>query len=288
MLLGKHGQGAVHTHGGHCLCPVKSHGENHGLILLICVTVCFLKPQTFFILHGRYAFVWHRQVLYAPQVGIQPLAVRLAGRIVMLQVFIIHQFTLFCIHQKHFPGTEALLSHHLSLVNVYGSHLRGQYHIAVLCYVIPGGTKPVSVQHSPHHVAVRKQDGSRSVPWLHHGGIIPVEILNFAVHVLVVFPGRGDGDHDGQGQVHAAHNHKFQGIVQHGGIRAFLVYNGQHLVHVVSEILGFHVLLPGHHLIHIAADGIDFTVVDNKAVGMGPHPAGIGVGAESGMYNGNG
>ena len=288
MLLRKHGQGSVHTHGRHCLRPVKGHGKNHGLILFIGVTVCFLESQTFFVLHGGNTFVGNRKVLYTAQVGIQPLPVWVAGRVVVLKLIVINEPSLPCVHQQHFAGAQAVLFHHLCLVNVYGAHLGGQYHVTVLCYVVPGGTKPVSVQHSPHHVAVREKDGSRTVPRLHHGGVISVEILYFAVHILVIFPGRGNGDHDSQRQIHTAHNHKFQGIVQHGGIRAFLVYDGQHLVHVVPEILGFHVLLPGHHLIHIAADGIDFAVVDNEAVGVGPHPAGIGVGAESGMYNGNG
>ena len=101
-------------------------------------------------------------------------------------------------------------------------------------------------------------------------------------------PGGRDGHHNGQGKLHAAHHHEFQGVIQHGGIRALLIDDREHLVHIVLKILRFHGFFPRHHLIHIAADGVDFTVVDDEAVGMRPHPAWIRVGAEPGVNHGNG
>ena len=206
----------------------------------------------------------------------------------MLQVFIIHQFTLFCIHQKHFPGTEAVFLHHLCLVNVNGPHLRGKDHISVLRDIIPGRPQAVPVKDRAQHIPVRKQDGGRAVPWFHHGGVIPVKILNPAIHVLVILPGGRNGDHHGQGQVHAAHHHEFQRIVQHGGVRAFLADDGQNLVHVIFKILRLHVFLTGSHLIRIAPDGVDLAVMHDKTVWVGAHPAGICIGAEPGVDNGNG
>ena len=54
------------------------------------------------------------------------------------------------------------------------------------------------------------------------------------------------------------------------------------------QILGLHGLFSGKHLIHIAPDGIDFTVVHDQPVRMGSLPAGIGIGTETGVDNGNG
>ena len=59
-------------------------------------------------------------------------------------------------------------------------------------------------------------------------------------------------------------------------------------MHIVLKVLGFHVFFPGNHLIHIAAYGIDLAVMYDKAVRMGAHPAGVCIGAEPGMDNGNG
>ena len=52
--------------------------------------------------------------------------------------------------------------------------------------------------------------------------------------------------------------------------------------------LGLHGLLPGQHLVRIAPDGIDLAVVYDETVGMGPLPAGVGIGTETGMYDGDG
>ena len=59
-------------------------------------------------------------------------------------------------------------------------------------------------------------------------------------------------------------------------------------MHLRTEELGFHGLFSGKHLIYIAADGIDLAIVDDDSVWMSSHPAWIGVGTETGMYDGNG
>ena len=58
-------------------------------------------------------------------------------------------------------------------------------------------------------------------------------------------------------------------------------------MHIVLEILWFHVLFTGYHFIYIAADRIDLSVVNDKAVRMSSHPTWIGIGTETGMYNGD-
>ncbi len=171
----------------------------------------------------------------------------------------------------------------MGLVHINGSHLRGQDHLVVIRDVIAGGTQAVAVKNCPQHIPVTEHNGSRAVPWLHHGGIIPIEIHHFLGHVLLMGPGRRDGDHHRQGQFHAAHHHEFQGIVQHGRIRALLVDDGQNLMHFRLKETGLHGLLSGHHLVHISPDGVDLPVMDDNPVGMSAHPAGIGVGAEPGV-----
>ncbi len=103
-----------------------------------------------------------------------------------------------------------------------------------------------------------------------------------------MFPWCRNGHHNRKGKIHSAHHHKFQRIVKHGRVGTFLVNDRKDLMHVIPEILGLHIFFPGHHLIHISANGIDLTVVNDKAVGMSPHPAGVRVGTEAGMYHCNG
>ncbi len=90
------------------------------------------------------------------------------------------------------------------------------------------------------------------------------------------------------GQIHAAHDKKFQRVIKHGRIGARGVYHGQHLVEHAVKMLGFHIFLSRQHLVRISLDGVDLPVVHDKTVGMGPLPAGISVGGEAGMNHGNG
>ena len=171
----------------------------------------------------------------------------------------------------------------MRLLDINRPHLRCQDHLILIRNIIPGGAQAVAVKDSPQHIPVTEYNGCRAVPWFHHGSIIPVEILHLLRHALVVSPGGRNGNHHRQRQLHAAHHHKFQSIVQHGGVRALLIDDGQYLVHLRLEKVGLHGFFPGQHLIYIAPDGIDLPVMDNDPVGMGTHPAGIGVGAEPGM-----
>ncbi len=119
-------------------------------------------------------FVGDRQGLQVHDLGIQPLPIRLAGGIFPLQVLVPHQLALHRVHQEHAARAEAVLFHHMGLVDIDRPHLGGQDHTAVVGDVIPGGPQAVPVQHRPHHIAVGEQDRGRSVPGLHHGGIVAV------------------------------------------------------------------------------------------------------------------
>ena len=57
--------------------------------------------------------------------------------------------------------------------------------------------------------------------------------------------------------------------VQHGRIGAVPGDHGQHLVHILCHAGGQHGFLPGHHPVRVAPDGVDFTVMEDVAVGMG-------------------
>ncbi len=47
-------------------------------------------------------------------------------------------------------------------------------------------------------------------------------------------------------------------------------------------------LLTGQHGIGVALDGVDLAVVQDEAVGVGAHPAGVGVGGEAAVHHADG
>ena len=86
---------------------------------------------------------------------IQPFAVRLALRIVILNGIIINECTLFGIYQKHFSRMQTFLFNDLLSRNaIQCAYLRRKNQIAVICDIIPGRAQTVSVQNSAHHIAV--------------------------------------------------------------------------------------------------------------------------------------
>ena len=180
-----------------------------------------------------------------------------------------------------------LLGHDAGGVDIQHAHLGGEDQLAVVRDIVPGRAQAVSIQHRPHAVSVGKEDGGRAVPWFHHGGIIMVEIFFILAHAAVVFPGLRNGDHHSQRQLHTAHNHKFQRVVQHSGIRAGCIDGWKNLVQFPFQIFGGHGFFPCPHLVRISQDGVDLPVVYHEPVRMGPLPAWIGVGAEPGMDHGD-
>ena len=98
-----------------------------------------------------------------------------------------------------------------------------------------------------------------------------------------MLPRSRDHDHDCHRKLHATHHHKLECIVEHRGIRTFLVDDREYLVHVGLEELRLHVLLTRHHLVDVSADRVDLTVVNDETVRMSTHPARIRVRTETGV-----
>ena len=85
----------------------------------------------------------------------------------------------------------------------------------------------------------------------------------------------------------AGHAQVFQAIIEHGRVTAAVVDDGKYLGQVGIQCrLGL--AFPGVEPIDIALNRIDFPVVDDVAVRMGPGPAGEGVRTETGMDESHG
>ena len=115
---------------------------------------------------------------------------------------------------------ETLFYHDLFWINVKDPYLRGQNQCVVVRDIVSGRTKPVPVKDSAHAVPVGKQYRCRTVPRLHHGGVILIEILLLLGHSLCTCPWLRNGNHHSQRQIHSTHDHELNGIVKHGRIRA--------------------------------------------------------------------
>ena len=287
MLVGQGRDGRIDTHGGDALAAVLRHIQNGIAVFLIVVPEGFLKPSSLVRCKLRHPLVGDLQIFELHQVAVQPLAVGLSGSVSFLQRLVVHDLAFYRIHQKHFSGMQALFHENLRGIDIQHAHLRGQDQGIVCGDVITGRPKTVAVQNGSHHISVAEQNGGRAVPGLHHGGVILVEIPFLLRHGSVIVPGLRNRNHHGQRQVHAAHHQEFQCVVQHGRVGTGGVHHRKHLVQVLFQIRRLHGLLPGQHLIRISLNRVDLAIVHDETVRVGPLPAWVRVGAETGMYDGD-
>ena len=218
------------------------------------------------------------------KVSIQPLAVWALGGITVLQFLILDQALLPGIHQKHSAWLQTGFFHDHRRIQVQNSHLRGEDQI-VICRLVPAARpQAVAVQHRADTVTVGKDNSCRSVPSLHHGRVILIEVFFLLAHFLVVGPGFRNGHHHRLRQFDSVHHEKFQGVIQHGGVRASLIHHRKDAVHVfIADERRAHGLLSGQHPVHISTDGVNLPVMHDIPVRMSTLPTGIGIGGETGM-----
>jgi hypothetical protein len=77
-------------------------------------------------------------------------------------------------------------------------------------------------------------------------------------------------------------------FVKHGRVASVLADNGENLFQVIAEEVGSKLGLPRKHPVDIPAQCVDFSVVDDVAVGMGSLQLGNVIGTVSRMYHGKG
>ena len=288
VLAAENGKRGIGTHCAGRLCALTCHGQDEGADVLILVAEHLLQAQQVVAGIAGGLDVGDLEVLQLDEVAVDPLAVRLTAGVVFLQLLVVHDFALDGVHQQHLAGAETVFDQNVLRLTGQHAHLGREDHPAVFGDVVAAGAQTVAVQHSAHHVAVGEEDGRRTVPGLQHGGVILVEVPLFLADVLVVLPGLRNGDHDGQRQVHAVHHHELEGVVQHGGVGAGGVDDGQDLVHVLLHDGGGDGLFTGQHGVGVALDGVDLAVVEDEAVGVGAHPAGVGVGGKAAVDHADG
>ena len=289
MLLGQHGERNVDAHCGGRLCAGLCHLQNRILDFLVGVAERLVQAVALLAGIAADVMVRNRQILEHEQALIQPLAVRLTGCILLLQLVIVNQTTGNRIDQQHLARLQAGLDGNLFRLQLQHANLRGQNQLIIRGNVVAGRTQTVSVEHSAHDIAVGKDNGCRTVPRLHHGCVVAVEVQLLARHALIVRPRLRNADHNCHRKLHAVHDEELQRVVQTGGVGACRIDNRIDLVEILlAHDIGFHRLLAGEHAVRVAANRVDFAVVQDEAVRMCALPGRVGVGGETGMYHRNG
>ena len=211
----------------------------------------------------------------------EPLGVRVARIEALLDLLVRDDAAFRGIDQEHFAGLEAALF--LDVVGLDGEDagFRGHDDQVVVRDDVAGRAQAVAVEGCADDAAVGEGDSGGPVPRLHEGGVVFVERALLRVHVGITGPGFGDKHGHGVGQVAAGHEEQLDGVIEAGGIAATGRDDGEELAQIVAEQGGRQHGLAGVHPVDVAAEGIDFAVVGDVAVGVGELPGGEGVGGEA-------
>ena len=101
----------------------------------------------------------------------------------------------------------------MGLVDIDRANLGSQDHLVVISNVVTRRTQAVTVKNRTHYITITEYNGGRAIPWLHHGCVVTVEVLDLLRHEPVMLPRSRDQDHNRHRKLHAAHDHKFQRVI---------------------------------------------------------------------------
>jgi hypothetical protein len=149
---------------------------------------------------------------------------------------------------------------------------------------IAGRTQTVAVERRADLAAIGEGNRCRAIPWFHQGSMIFVERLAVVRHQLVARPCLGNEHHHRMGERVAALEQEFQRVVETGRIGLAFIGNRPELRDVIAEEFAVDRGLTRRHPVDVAAQGVDFTIVRNHAVGMRQLPRREGVGREALMH----
>jgi len=166
-----------------------------------------------------------------------PAAIGLAAYDIGFDLLVVDDPALHGVDQEHASGLQPALQANGFGVGRQHARFRSQNYCAVRRDLVATRAEAVAVQRRADHLAVSETDGCRTVPRLHHRGMILIEASAVEVHLRIRHPGLRYQHHHGVGQRAAAQQQKFERVVQASRIALLLVDDRKQLFHILPEQL---------------------------------------------------
>ena len=222
---------------------------------------------------GRLHMRGARQMIESDLIVLQPFRIGLAGSELLFYLFIRNQSFLFHINQQHPARRKPAL--HANVFWFDGKHscFRGHHDQTVRRDQEAAGAESIAIEFCADHAAIGECHGSRAIPRLHQRSVVFVKRFDVLRHGSVMIPGfRDQHGHDVR-ERSPGKRQQLDRIVEHRGVAAACRNNGQQFLDVSAKQRRRQDGLPRVHPIHISAQGVDFTVVANVAIGVSQLPA---------------
>ena len=107
------------------------------------------------------------QLLQLHTVLVQPLAIGMRLRQLLLDFAIAVYLTFLGVNQQNLTGLQAAFRHHVARLKIHHADLTGHNHHTALGNGVATGAQSVSVQHTAGIASVAEQQCGRTVPRLH-------------------------------------------------------------------------------------------------------------------------
>ena len=204
--------------------------------------------------------------------ALQPFGIRMRGGERAFDFVVRDDPALFQIDEQHPAGLQPPFGNDPLFGDRQDADFRGQHDEPVAGDDIARRTQAIAVEHRADLAAIGKGDGGRSVPGLHHRGVIFVEGAARRVHQRIARPGLRNEHHHRMAKRIAALDEEFERIVETGRVRLAFVGDRPELAYVIAEKPGGNRGLPRRHPIEVAAQGIDFAIMPDETIGMRQRP----------------
>ncbi|MGC0381998.1 hypothetical protein RKD33_002215 [Streptomyces sp. SAI-129] len=282
--LGERGDRRVGAHGADRLGAGLGHRREDDAQLLLGVPEGLLAAGDRGV--GVHDVLALGQVGQLDLAGFHPLAVRLLGGELGLDLVVLDDPVLGGVHEEHAAGLQAALADHLGGVDVEDADLGAEDDQAVVGDPVAAGAQTVAVEDGADLGAVGEGDAGGAVPGLHHRGVELVEGAPVRLHGGVVLPRLRDHHQHGVRQRAPTEVEQLQDLVEGGGVRGVRRADREDPLQVrggAEQVRG-QLGLAGAHPVAVALDRVDLAVVRDEAVRVGERPAREGVGGEAGVH----
>jgi hypothetical protein len=223
------------------------------------------------------------EVIEVDHAGREPLAVRVQGGELRLDLVVGDDATLPRVDEKHLAGLQTALRDDLGGVDVDHSDLGGHHDQVVIGHPVAAGTQAVAVEDGTDHLAVGERDTGRTVPRLHHRCMEPVEVTPLLGHGLVVLPRLGDHHQHGVVDRITAEVQQLEDLVESSGVGRSRSADRERPLDTRQGI-GMQHRLAGAHPVLVALHRVDLPVVGDEPVRVGQRPRRERVRREPGMH----
>ena len=275
----EHGEGRVGAHRADRFFAILRHRAEDVLVVLERVAEGDLLGEQLGAGKGIRRFALGG-VFEGEQVVLEPLGVRPFLGEFHFEFGIVDDAAFIEADEEHLAGLEAALREDPLGLDGEDADLGGHDDQVVLRDDVARWAEAVAVEHRADVAPVGEGDGGGAVPGFHEAAVVFVEGFLGGGHRFVRLPGLRDEHHHHLGDGAAGAHEEFDGVVEAGRVRAGFVDNGQDLVDIFEARRG-HQRFAGGHPVDVAAQGVDFAIVRNHAVGVGERPTGEGVRAEA-------